>query len=407
MTLEFPRIISVDDHVIEPRDVWTSRLPAKYKDVWPHVQRIKGIRKGELGSHVFVQSDEEGAYWADAWFYEDTVTPMTRGLAVSGYEADERQGADGVTFETMLPGCFTQSDRLSDMDKNYTDAALCFPTYSRFCGQRFLTAKDKDLALLCVRAYNDFQIDEWCAGAAHGRLIPLTLIPLWDPQLAAEEVRRCADKGSHAVAFSEAPYELGLPTIHHGYWDPFIDACTQTDTVINMHIGSSGMLTTTSADAPRGTVSIVNAINTIKAFSDWMTSGQLAKHPELRIAFSEGQVGWIPYYIERIASVWERDKQYGGELKPRSPKHPREYLPQVFGCIYDDLHGLESRHKIGVDQIMFETDYPHLDSTWPNSKAVVEKLVDEAGLSNEEIYKFIRGNAIKCYGLDKYFGITK
>jgi predicted TIM-barrel fold metal-dependent hydrolase len=407
MTLEFPRIISVDDHVIEPRDVWTSRLPARYRDVWPRVQRIKGILKGELGAYSFVQSDEEGAYWADAWFYEDTVTPMTRGLAVSGYEADERQGADGVTFETMLPGCFTQSDRLLDMDTNYTDVMMCFPTYSRFCGQRFLTAEDKELALLCVQAYNDFQIDEWCAGAGYGRLIPLTLIPLWDPKLAAAEVRRCADKGSHAVAFSEAPYELGLPSIHHGHWDPFIDACAETDTVINMHIGSSGMLTTTSKDAPGGTVSIVNAINTIKAFTDWMTSGQLAKHPELRIAFSEGQVGWIPYYIERITSLWERDEQYGGQLKPRSPKHPREYLPQVFGCIYDDLHGLESRDKIGMDQIMFETDYPHLDSTWPNSKAVVQKLVDEAGLSDEETYKFVRGNAIKCYGLDKYFGVTK
>jgi predicted TIM-barrel fold metal-dependent hydrolase len=404
-----PRIISVDDHVLEPGDLWSSRLPAQYVDVGPRLVRRKGVVRGVRGVYLFEESSGNDAVWADCWLYEDAVVPVTRGFAISGHldDAASVSASPAITYDEMLPGCFRQEDRLADMSKNHTDASLCFPTFARFCGQRFATAHDRELALLCVQAYNDFMIDEWCAGAGFGRLIPLTLIPLWDGQLAAAEVRRCADKGSHAVAFSEAPYELGLPSIHSGVWDEFIAACAETDTVINMHIGSSGMLTTTSDDAPRTMNAALNSVNSIKSFIDWMASGHLENHPDLRIAFSEGQIGWIPFHLERLIALWERDPLYGGHYRKLAPKHPLEYMPQVYGCLYDDLHGLQSRQAIGIDQLMFETDYPHPDSTWPNSMTVAEKLVREAQLTDAEAYKFIRGNAIDCYRLDKYFGITE
>jgi predicted TIM-barrel fold metal-dependent hydrolase len=404
-----PRIISVDDHMVEPPDLWTSRLPAKYRDSGPRVERRKGFMRGVRSVYTFVESTEDDAHWADCWLYEDTVVPLSRGFAVFEANGDLHEGGfknEVVTFDEISPGSFRQAERLADMEKNYTDASICFPTFARFCGQRFVDAKDRDLALLCVQAYNDYMIDEWCGGEGHGRLIPLTLIPLWDGELAAAEVRRCAGKGSHAVAFSEAPYELGLPSILSGFWDSFIAACAETDTVINMHIGSSGMLTTTSEDAHPSSIPALNAVNSVKSFIDWMTSGHLESHPDLRIAFSEGQVGWMPFYLERLTSLWIRDDRYGNPLRATAPKQPREYMRQIYGCLYDDLHGLLSRDAIGVEQLMFETDYPHPDSTFPDSKAVVEKLVHEAGMSADDTYKFLRGNAIRCYGLDKYFGIS-
>jgi predicted TIM-barrel fold metal-dependent hydrolase len=404
---ELPRIISVDDHVIEPPELWTSRLPAKYREIGPRVERHRGGVRGIRGVYVFEESDAADVGWVDCWHYEDAVVPMNRWFAISGHLEDHGgTGRSGITYDDMLPGCFQQAERLQDMDENYTDASICFPTFARFCGQRFLTAHDHELALLCVQAYNDFMIDEWGAGAGHGRLIPMTLIPLWDSDLAAAEVRRCAKRGSHAVCFSEAPYELGLPSIHSGFWDAFIAACAETDTVINMHIGSSGMLTSTTDDAPTAAISTLNAVNSMKAFTDWMISGHFETHPQLRIALSEGQIGWIPYHLERLVALWERDLRYGGNMRERAPKHPGEYMRQVFGCLYDDLHGLLSRDTIGVEQLMFETDYPHPDSTWPDSKAVAQKLVDDAGMSADDTYKFLRGNAIRCYGLDKYSDVT-
>src|SRR5690606_19512772 len=136
----------------------------------------------------------------------------------------------------------------------------------RFCGQAFYERDDKELALLCIKIYNDWMIDEWCAGDGKGKLIPLTIVPMWDPQLAVEEDLRCADIGSHAVTFSENPYPLGLPSVHTGHWDPFFAACEQTDTVVNMHIGSSSRMPSTSPDAPfivSSTLTFQNAMGSL------------------------------------------------------------------------------------------------------------------------------------------------
>ena len=128
------------------------------------------------------------------------------GFAAAGMDQDYLGlHYDPLTYDEMRPGCYEQAPRLEDMDENHTEVSLSFPTFPRFCGQTFLEHGERDLALACVRAYNDWMIDEWCAGAGYGRLIPLTLIPLWDPELAAAEVRRCAAKGSFAVAFSGEP----------------------------------------------------------------------------------------------------------------------------------------------------------------------------------------------------------
>src|SRR5690349_12518278 len=218
---DFPKIISVDDHVIEPAHVWQDRLPAKYKDIGPRVKRAPMGEMTFVGGKFSYAPGTEGPD-CDWWHYEDKAIPQTRLSAAVGFDRDEVK-ITAITYDEMRDGCYDPKARIADMDDNWTEAQMCFPSFPRFCGQTFLEAEDRDLALLCVKAYNDWMVEEWC-GDSDGRLIPLIIIPLWDAQLAAEEIRRNAERGVRATCFSEIPPHLGLPSIHSGEWDPFFAA---------------------------------------------------------------------------------------------------------------------------------------------------------------------------------------
>ena len=398
-----PRIISVDDHVVEPPDLWTSRLPAKYQDRCPRVERDTARFLFEGGVFSY-EKGVEGGEQCDWWLYDDLVYPFPKLSAAVGFDDLD---ITPVTFDEIHPGGWKQPDRLAAMDVNHVDASVCFPNVlPRFCGQTFLEREDKDLALLCVQAYNDWMIDEWCAGAGRGRLIPLTLIPLWDPVAAVAEVHRCAGKGSFAIAFSENPYHLGLPSVHDKdrFWDPFFRACEETDSVVCMHIGSSSKMPSTSPDAPFAVSSALTFSNAMGSMCDFILSGIFVRFPLLKVAYSEGQVGWMPYVLERMDKIWaERgDASFGIDL----PERPSSYMQgHVWGCIFDDETGLRNRDVIGMDQICFEVDFPHADSTYPDTLEVATRICTAAGLSDDEVYKLMRGNAIDCFGLER-FGIT-
>ncbi len=406
MTASIPRIISVDDHVVEPPDLWTARLPAKYRDVAPHVERdrITFDFNPAQGKMAIDRGNPDGE-WCDLWCFEDTAMPFPSTAAWIGLGTIEWQA---VTYDQLHPATWKQADRLAAMDDNHVEASLCFPnTLPRFCGQRFYEAADHGLGLACVQAYNDWMIDEWCAGDGYGRLIPMTMIPLWDPALAATEVRRCADKGSFAVTFSEDPSKLGLPSVHDKgrFWDPFFRACDETGTVINMHIGSSSTMHTTTADAPFIVSSTLTFSNSMDSLVDYIFSGTLARFHGLRIAYSEGQVGWAAYVLERADKLWEQRGQDGVFGAP-VPERPSSYIAdRVYFCMFDDETGLQLRDRIGMDQITFEVDFPHADTTWPNTEKIATEMCAGAGLDETETWKLLRGNAIRAYGLDRW-GIT-
>ena len=402
---EIPRIISVDDHIVEPRDLWERYLPERLRDRGPQVKKLRGRFSAGRTLGDWIEDDEGN--WADVWVYEDLKAAILPGFAMSGHNQDDiSQAYKPMDYDEMRPGAYDQAARLVDMDANHTDASLCFPTFPRFCGQTFLERGDREMGLACIRAYNDWMIDDWCAGPGRGRLIPLFLVPLWSPELAAEEARRCNEKGAFAVAFCEEPSRLGLPSIHTDHWDPFFAACDESGTVVNMHIGSSSKMADISPGAPRATGLSLTYEGAAHAMAEWLTSGVMERFGRLQIALSEGQIGWMPFLLERLDGIWRQRPGYG-HLDTRLRKAPSEYVPdRVFGCIFDDVAGLRLRDVIGVDQIMFETDYPHGDSTWPESKAVLERLVKEAELSDDEVYRIVRGNAIRCYGLDR-FGVAR
>ncbi len=391
------RMISVDDHVVEPPDVWTSRLPAKWQDECPHAV------------------EEDGKI---VWRFEAKQKSLAE---LGGRLFDPASGKRDLIdfperYEDLRPGCYQPAERVRDLDLAGIDASLCFPAFPRFCGQEFTEATDRELGLACVRAYNDWMIDEWC-GAVPGRLIPLVIMPLWDADLAVAEVERCAAKGARAVTFSENPAALGLPSVHdrRRYWDPVFAACADAAMPVCTHIGSSSRLPHTSDDAPPLVVATLPSNLAAAALADWLYSGLFVRHPGLRLCLSEGGIGWIPAILERADYVFER---YAPRLKTGTgfgltgmgsvdagefnlgsvDVRPSElFRDHVFGCFIDDRHGAASIGELGVENVMVECDYPHGDSSWPHARDLILEQV--AHLDPDEQEKVLAGNARRVFGL--------
>ena len=405
---ELPKIISVDDHVVEPAHVWQTWLPEKYREKGPRVERKRwGAFALTKGAKYQMTEDPEGE-WGDAWIYEDEVIYVQKkfvAIPKAATPGDDLSKFDktvmtmtATTYDDMRPGCYDAKARKEDFELNWVDGSLPFPTFPRFCGQTFYEASDKELALACVRAYNDWMVEEWCDPAI-GVNIPLCLIPLWDVDLAVAEIQRNAARGVRALCFSELPTRLGLPSIHTGYWDPMLAACNDTGTTICMHVGSSSTEPFSSPDAPKGAGAMVSFNNSMASLGDWLFGGQLVRFPKLKIAYSEGQVGWIPYALERADTVWEQHNawQNSKAILPEAPS--TYYYGRVFGCFTWDHHGVKSLDEVGENNICFETDYPHTDTTWPHTKDYVERIL--ADVTPEQAYKILRGNAIAMLELDR------
>lgn len=392
-------IVSVDDHVVEPPNLWTDRLGPHDRENGPRVERMRirdAVKSSLAGVYHALKIDEDVDGWIDIWRYEDLSFPMMRSYAAAGLTGDVE--VTPIVYDDMRPGCYEAEPRLADMTEDGVEVSLCFPNiFIRFCGQRFLEAKDKALAARCVSAYNDWLTEGW-AGPSGGRLHGAYLIPLWDATLAAREVERIAGD-ARVVCFSEMPTRLGLPSIYSGDWDPFFAACAANDMVIAMHIGSSSTQPTSSDDAPPLLKLTNNYTSSSLSLSDWLLSGVLERFPELRIAFAEAQAGWIPYLIDRLDRGWHRNDPYlFSEHVARTPRPPSAYLTEhVFVCVFDDPIAMAHLDVIGTDNICFETDYPHPDGSWPESRSVAERQTKN--LPPDLRDKVLRHNGLRMLGL--------
>jgi len=408
--LETPKIVSVDDHVVEPRHVWQTWLPEKFRERGPRVEERRWGDFRLFPGAKYKNPEDPNGDWGSAWIYEDKVIYVHKKFVAIPNEATP--GGDvskfdrytmvmtAVTYDGMRAGCYDRDARIKDFELNWVDGSLPFPTFPRFCGQTFYEADDKELALACVKAYNDWMVEEWCEPSG-GMNIPLCLMPLWDIDLAVEEIRRNAERGVRAFCFSELPTRLKLPSIHTGYWDPVFSICNDTGVTLCMHIGSSSTDPVASPDSPGGVGGTLAFNNSMASLADYLFSGKLIEFPKLKLAYSEGQIGWIPYALERADTVWEHHDAWQ-HSKERIPEPPSTYYyGRIFGCFTADRVGLANLDQVGVDNICFETDYPHTDTTWPDSKAYVEKMIADSGLTDEQAYKVLRGNAIRMLELDR------
>jgi predicted TIM-barrel fold metal-dependent hydrolase len=376
MTVDDLIMISVDDHLVEPPEMFDNHISARFRDQAPKV-----IRR------------EDGS---DVWTFNGSVIPNIGLNAVAGRPREE-YGIEPTAFDEMRPGCFDVHERIKDMNAGGVLGSMCFPSFPGFSGRLFAAA-EPELAYDVLRAYNDWHIDEWC-GAYPGRFIPMALPVLWDAELAAKEVRRVAAKGCHSITFTENPATLGYPSFHSDYWDPLWQALVDCDVVLSVHLGSSGQLTVTAPDAPVDVMITLQPMNICQAAADLLWSRVLKKFPDIRIALSEGGTGWIPYFLDRLDRTYEMHhlwtgQNFGNQL-------PSDVFRKHFmTCFIADPVGLQLRHMIGLDNLAWECDYPHSDSSWPKAPEELANMATD--VPKAELDKITYRNAMRWYHFDPF-----
>jgi len=376
-------IISIDDHVIEPPDMFDAHVPAKYRDQAPKFVR-----------------DPQGF---DSWVFEDAVVAMAGLNAVVSWPKEE-WGIHPSRLDEMRPGSYLVHERVRDMDRNGVLASMCFPSFPGFGGRKFIEAKDKDLALVMLKAYNDWHIDEWCASHP-GRFIPLGVLPIWDMDATVAEIHRIAAKGARAVTVPELPYLLGLPSYQQPYWDPYFTALCDEDMVMCLHIGQGIEAINMGPDLSFDNMLVLFSQVSVLCAQDLLWGPAMRKYPNLKIAFSEGGIGWIPFLLDRVdrhldTHVWT-GQDFGGKL-------PSEvFREHSLACFISDPSSLHLHELIGDDMIAFETDYPHSDAVWPDAPEHLLRQCEQAGCSDEVINKISWQNAARFCSYDPFAVIPK
>ena len=366
-------LLSVDDHLVEPPETFEGRIPGKWKDQAPRVVET-----------------EEGH---QVWVFEETPYFQVGFMCVAGRPREDHR-FEPARFDEVRPGCYRIDDRIKDMDIGGIWASVNFPSgVTGFGGTLFSEAKDQDLGLACVRAWNDWLFEEWHSPYPD-RIVPLGITFLTDPEKGAEEIRRNARRGFKAVTMPEQPHRQGLPSVFDEYWEPIIRACAETETVINLHIGSSGF-----AEMPAGAPILELGATlfgpmAVTSCAEWLWSGWPVRYPELKIAMSEGGIGWVASLIDRVDNIMTRSGY--GQGWPDKKNSPSDVLRRNFWfCMIDDPSTISTRHTIGVENIVFESDYPHGDGTWPDTQRVMEKVLGD--LPVDEIRAITHENASKLY----------
>jgi hypothetical protein len=342
-------VISVDDHVVEPPDTFEGRMPKTLAARAPHIVET---RRGH-----------------EVWEFEGERFFQVGMNAVAG-RRPETYSLEPFRFDQMRPGCYDAAARVRDMDINGVWASVNFPSQiTGFCGRVFFDCSDRDLGLACIRAWNDWLYEEWHRPYPD-RIVPLGITYLADPRQAAEEIRRNAARGFTSVTLPERPHEIGLPSLwERAHWDPIMDAIVETDTVVSLHVGSSGLM-----PAPPGGPALQLGATlfgqlSLTACAEWLWSEYPLRHRGLKIAMSEGGIGWVAMLLDRLDNMVDRSGYgQGWDLRPS------EVLCRNFWfCTIDDPSTIETRRRIGVENVMVEVDYPHGDGTWPDTQRIIEE----------------------------------
>lgn len=451
-------MISVDDHLIEPPNTWTDRLPSKYRDEAPRWV-----------------SDERG----ESWLFQGKRFPIGGAVTAGAFPPESRpQPFQPLKWGEIPAACYDPKARIAAMDTDRVAAALMFPNLPEFSGNLFQRVQDRELALLCIQAYNDWLLDEWCTPYPD-RFIGLALVPMWDPKLAAAEAERAIRKGARSIAFSLAPQNLGLPGIHShgGWWDPLFQVMNDANLPLSSHLGTDLNTEVTlfdmeamAARIKRGGLDIATLKDHVSKGDDvtlaklskdeegpsegeqmrrrtmsglhpraagimtqfaaqgplleWIFSGNFDRFPNLKVVLSENGIGWIPAILasadwmlemsrsrvtqpmdaennplmtEEARKMAEITLAARAERDKRAPLPSEVFRKHVYGCFIHDRVGVKLLDDIGVDNVMIETDFPHNATWFPHS---MEKAQETLGhLNAEDRRKILRGNAEKLFQL--------
>jgi predicted TIM-barrel fold metal-dependent hydrolase len=393
----FYTLISTDDHVVEPGTIFEGRLERRFVDEAPKMIELPiGVfNRADGGTPLVIEGPGR---WA--WMFDGEVIARTGLNAVVGHTSVERAWREPTSFAEMRPGCYDPKSRIKDMDIAGVYASANFPSgLMGFANTRLSRVADRDLGIALTRAWNDWMFEEWYQPWRE-RIVPVGVTYLADPEDAAAEVVRNAERGFVALSFPESPHHARLPSLHNGYWDPMLRACEESGTVLCLHVGSGGSLPIQPSDGP-GTEMEVALFpgHSFVAAIDWLWSGVLARFPGLQLAMSEGGIGWVPMLVDRLSYMVTHSNR-GGTPRWTDTLSPVERLRENFWyCTLDDPSAFRCIDVIGPDRVTMEVDYPHSDSTWPDCQAMVKALLTAPGvkLTTEQISAITHVNAARLF----------
>ena len=370
------RVISADNHIIEPPHTFTEYLPPQYKDRAPRILR------GEDGG--------------DGWSFDGKPPRLTFGLNAVAGRPYENYKASGLTFAEILPGNYDGAAHLKDMDLDGVDAATIYPMSSLMAYME----EDRPFALALMRAYNDWLLGEFCA-VDRRRLIGLPLLPVdhgMDTLLA--ELERVVDKGAKGVFipyFSECPY-------YDSYYEPFWTAAEQAPVAVCIHRTMGGREPKAAAtplpDAAPGVnlAGIVQRFFTaVGPFAQLTFTGVFERHPKLKFVDAEVNAGWLRFWTQMMEQEYERQRHWAN---PPLHTQPREFVGKnLFVSVLDDYVGFEDakRDPLVASAAMFSIDYPHSTTLFPKTRQYVAELTK--GLDEDRRHAILAGNAIRVFNL--------
>jgi predicted TIM-barrel fold metal-dependent hydrolase len=376
-------LVSIDDHVVEPADMFDRHTPKKYAEYIPKLI-----------------TNDQGV---DQWVYRGKPVGVTGLNAVVGWPKEEWD-KNPARYAEMRPGVYDIHRRVADMNANGILSSMCFPTFAGFSAGHLSQFKD-EITLAVISAYNDWHIDEWCA-AYPGRFIPNAILPLWDPALAVAEINRVAAKGFRGVTMPELPHIDGLPSYHDGeYWGQVWAALADTGLVMNLHIGQGFGALRLAPNAPIDNLMCLAPTVSQIAVQDLLWGPALRTYPGLKVALSEGGIGWIPFYLDRSDRHYTNQKWLRRDFGGRMPSDV--FREHVMACYVTDRNSLKMRHEIGIDIIAWECDYPHSDSLFPDAPEYVLEELTSAGADDSDIHQITWQNACRFLDWDPFAHVSR
>jgi predicted TIM-barrel fold metal-dependent hydrolase len=374
MKLEDMIMVSVDDHIVEPADMYKNHLPPEWQDKAPYMAK-----------------DKNGA---DYWIFDGKRAGAIGLNAVAG-RVKEEYGCEPAAFDQMREGTYNIHNRIEDMNVNGILSSINFPSVVGFDGYRFMNFSDPAVGLRMLQAYNDWHIDEWC-GSYPGRNIPCAVVPFWNPEEAAKEIVRVGRKGARTITMCDNPTFHNLPSIHNDAYKPMWKALADNNIVVSNHIGSGSPAPHASMETPIEAWMNTMPMAISNSAADWLHLKALRDY-DLKVCLSEGGIGWIPYFLERADYVYQQHhawthSDFGG-MKPSEL-----FREHFMTCFIDDVFGLKNIEDIGEDNIAYECDYPHSDCLWPEAP---ERLFDTLKhLTEEQVVKISHANALRFFDYD-------
>ncbi|MDG2003747.1 MAG: amidohydrolase family protein [Novosphingobium sp.] len=387
------KVVDVDTHLSEPWDLWTSRAPTKFRE---RVPQMRTLADGNM-----------------MWTIDENRS-LGMSSASSVIHRDGRK-ADGVEFSQwkvhdVHPGCSQVKERLEVMDESGVWAQVVYPNVIGFAGQgrgpdgQVLDPVDPELRLITTQIYNDAMAE--MQEESGGRLLPMALLPWWDIELAIKEAERCRAMGIRGVNINSDPQLHGMQDLSGEYWDPLWELCQDLDLPVNFHIGASNSSMSWFGDTPWPSLnagkkltigSMMLFISNAKVIANLIISGLLERFPRVKFVSVESGIGWMPFFLEALDYGLQEN---GTEARAGLSMSPSEYFRrQIYGCFWFENNDISnSIRQLGVDNCMFESDFPHPTCLYPNPVDHAEKGL--TGLNDEERRKVLSLNAAKVYNLD-------